>query len=127
MLLVDFLSDSLGGEVADEQLQKVEADEVGGDVETHALYGLGVDQDDGKGAGPSGFAVQHHFVNESVVAPPHPPHSSRNQHLKLYRTVPFLKGENLGRFIRSAIEIIVFVRFICLGGCCRPFNRGAFI
>lgn len=61
------LCDSARREVADEQLEEVEADEVGGDVVGGGLDSLKVGEDEDKSGGPSGFAVERKLVDEAVV------------------------------------------------------------
>ena len=65
--LILVLCDSARREVADEELQEVEADEVGGDVVGSCLDSLKIGEDEDKSSGPSGFAVECQLVYEAVI------------------------------------------------------------
>ena len=66
------LCNSAGREVADEELEEVEANEVGEDVVGGGLHSLKVGEEEDKSGSPPGLAVEGQLVDEAVVEPAWP-------------------------------------------------------
>jgi hypothetical protein len=74
------LPDSLGREVTDEQLEQIEADEIGNDIQRDRLDCLDVSDDEDAGGSPTRLAVGHQLVHQRVVATPNLADRTRSQH-----------------------------------------------